>query len=146
LVDENGVIITGTMEKLIGQNYLEKIANSGMPGSGKIVELLKARLSSNEEGKIDLALPDESKGGFLTRFLIATTPVYIGEKHWLLAVATPVNDALTFVVPFYFRNLALAGLALLGFLVIGIRIAKIRGYQEGIEEEHKEHGELTTKK
>lgn len=139
LIDKDGFIISSPIEKLIGINYLDRILNSGIPGSRKVYEILKQNLDSNEEGKIDIALPDETRNNILTRFLVARAPVNVGNEHWVLAVATPASDALAYLTPFYFRHLAIVGFAFLAFLIISIRIAKVVGYKEAVEAEHKEH-------
>lgn len=139
LIDDSGVIIASPFERLIGMNYLDNILKSDIPGSGKIYEILKNSLASNDEGKMDIALPDETKNGLLTRFLIAKSPINIEGNHWILAIATPASDALAYLAPFYFRDLAVVGVAFLAFLIISIRIAKVVGYREAVETEHKEH-------
>jgi len=140
LVDNDGIILSSPVEKLIGVNYLDYILKSGIPGSQKVYEILKGSLESNDEGKMDLALPDETKNGFLTRYLIARAPVNVGGEHWTLGVATPASDALEYLAPFYFKNLGIAGLAFLAFLMIAIRVAKVVGYKEAVEAEHEAHG------
>ncbi len=140
LIDYNGVVISSSIEKFIGVNYLDYISKTNIPGNTKIVDILSEALKSNEEGKIKIALPDETKGGTLTKFLIAYAPINTSDKHWTLGIATPESDTLTFLTPFYFRDLAIVALAFLSFLIISIRIAKVVGYKEGVEVEHKEHG------
>lgn len=141
LVDQNGVILSGPVPKLIGLNYLDYLKKSGISGAEKTSELLTSTLTSEKEGKLDIILPNDQKKGAPTRYLIAYSPIIIGSQHWTLAVATPATDALEFLTPFYFKDLGLAGLAFLAFLIISIRISKIKGYEEGIEEEKKAHGE-----
>lgn len=139
LIDNSGVIIASPFERLTGINYLDNILKSNLPGSRKTYEILKNSLASNDEGKMDIALPDETKNGLLTRFLIAKSPINIGGRHWILAIATPASDALAYLAPFYFKDLAVVGVAFLAFLIISIRIAKVVGYKEAVETEHKEH-------
>lgn len=143
LIDQNGVILSGPIKKLIGVNYLDYLLKSNIPLSEVLVEKFKDVLKSQKENKLDIILPDENKNGGLTRYLIATSPVAVGDQNWTLAVATPVTDALEFLSPFYFKDLGIAGLAILGFLVIIIRISKIKGHTEGVVEEHKIHSSST---
>jgi hypothetical protein len=133
IVNKDGVIITSPVEKLTGVNYLDYIKESGIPGSLKVVEILKESIESNQEGKMDLVLPNESKNGILTRYLIARAPINIHGVHWVLAVATPVDDALEYLAPLYFRNLGIVAIAFLAFLLIVARIAKVKGFEEGYD-------------
>lgn len=139
LVDEGGVIYSGPARELVGVNYQDYISKSGIVGGKKVAEILGSAMRSASEGKLTIALPDETNNNLLTPFLISYSPINIGDYNWMLVIATPQKDALVFMAPFYFRSLGLTGLAFLGFLIIAIRISKIKGYMEGSEEEHKIH-------
>ena len=140
LIDDGSVILSSPVEKLIGVNYLDYILKSDIPGSKKIYEILKGSLESNDEGKMDIALPDETRNGLLTRYLIARAPINVGSEHWTLAIATPASDALEYLTPIYFRQIGIVALAFFGFLIIAMRIAKVVGYGEAVKVEHQEHG------
>jgi len=143
LFDQNGVIFSGPAKELVGINYFDYLTKSGIVGSDLLVQKLKNAFLSDDEFKLDIALPDENKNGVLTRFLIAASPIVVGNHHWMLVVTTPAIDALEFLTPFYFTNLGLAGLAFLGFLIIAVRISKIGGYKEGATKEHQIHSGST---
>lgn len=143
LIDQNGVIVAGPIKKLIGVNYLDYLNKAGFAGGAVLVQKIKAVLMDTDEGSIDIALPDENKNGALTRYLIAYSPIVVGSQRMTLAVATPATDALESLTPFYFRDLGLAGLAAVGFLIIAVRISKIGGYKEGAIQEHKIHSGST---
>ena len=108
------------------------------PHFGKCIQMPSSNYLNNE-GKIDVVLPNDNNISILTPYLIAYSPVFIDNYHWMLAVATPEADTLVFMTPFYFRIIGLAGLAFFGFLIITIRISKIKGYEEGFADKTKLH-------
>lgn len=140
LIEDNGIILSSPIQKLIGVNYLDYVTKSGIPGGAGINQALNSALKAGNDGKIDIALPDDNKNGALTRYLVAFSSIIVGNQHWVLAVATPAGDTLAYLTPYYFSYLAIVALALLAFLIIAIRISKIKAYQEAAEEEHKIHG------
>jgi hypothetical protein len=143
LMYQNGVILFGPVKELVGINYLDYMEKSSVPGKQEIIKELKGALNSDEENKLDIVLPNENKKGALTRYLVAYAPVIVGDQHWTIGVATPVADALEFLTPFYFKEIGILGLLFAGFLVITIRVAKIKGWNEGVGEEHKIHSSST---
>lgn len=143
LFNQDGAVLSGQAKNLIGINYLDFLAKSGISGSENMIEKLKGALGSGKEDKLDIVLPNENKKGALTRYLIAYSPIVVGNQHWYVAVSTPATDALTYLTPFYFQNLILVGIMVFGFLIIIIRLSKMRGYKEGVEEEHKIHSDST---
>ena len=131
LTDEGGDIVLTNQSDVLGKNFFEEISKRPFLGSKVLAEKLRRILSLRQEGKLDIAAPE--------RMLIAYAPVAVGNNHLMLGIATPVSDALVFLSPFYFRNLAVIALAFLGFLVIAIRIAKITSYKEAVKVEHQIH-------
>lgn len=138
IVDKEGVLIFSPYENLLGKNYISLIEESNFLGSKKTAEILKERTQSNEEGKLDIQLPN-AKTANLERFLIAHSPIEIGNNHWTLIAATPVKEALAFMMPFYIKGVIMLGILVIVFLVIAIRISKVVGFIEASESEHKHH-------
>lgn len=133
LIDQNGTIVSSPIQQLIGINYLDYISQSGAPDKERIVQTLKASLASEKEGNLDITLPDEIKGGVSTRFLIAYTPITAGSAHWVLAIATPAQEALVYAAPFYWKNLGVVALAFIIFAAATFYIARRNGYGFGGE-------------
>jgi hypothetical protein len=131
LMDERGVILSSPISQLIGVNYIDYLNSNPFLGSLATVPTFKKALASREEGKIDIALQDETNGK-LTRFLIAYSPIMINgdERHWLLAIATPAEDALVYMGPIYARQFVAIVAAFLAVLALGIRLAKVIAYKE----------------
>ena len=131
LLDDSGVILSSGVPQLIGVNYIDYLASNPFLGSVATVPTFKKALASKEEGKIDIALQDETNQK-LTRYLIAYTPLLLNgdERHWLLAVATPAEDALVYMGPIYARQFVAIIVAFLAVLALGIRLAKVIAYRE----------------
>ena len=131
LLDDSGVILSSGVPQLIGVNYIDYLASNPFLGSVATVPTFKKALASKEEGKIDIALQDETNQK-LTRYLIAYTPLLLNgdERHWLLAIATPAEDALVYMGPIYARQFVAIIVAFLAVLALGIRLAKVIAYRE----------------
>ena len=127
LIDKEGVIISSPTEALLGQNYLDYIKNSNIDGSNEIYETLSSALASDTAGQIHISLPDETKSGTLTRFLIGYAPVELDNSRWVLAIATPVSDALASLTPLYFRDLGIIGLVVLVMVTLAVYLDKMLG-------------------
>ncbi len=136
LINNKGVIIYSSLEQLTGQDYLEVLKEKQFPEKERADSLLRQALQSGEEGKMDILLPNE-KTGELTRFLIAYNSIRRNGEHYVLAVATPVEDALAFHQPyrilkkvsFFIVFLSIIGFS--AFIVIAVRIAKRDAYFDG---------------
>lgn len=136
LLSEEGVILYSPIESLVGANYFDYLSQNPFLGSAVLVPILKERVVSEEEGKLDIVLLNEETKK-LTRYLIAHSPIFLENKtvHWTLAVATPVDDALVFMGPIYTRQMIVFVVAFLFVLALGIRLAKIMAYRQAKEEE-----------
>jgi len=135
LADSSGTILYSPFEKLIGENYIEYLENNPFLGSKVVGSYLREKLESVEAGKLDLALPDERKGG-LTRFLIAYTPIFYNHNHLILAIGVPADEALAYIAPIYINQL---GVLLVGFFAIllltiaFIKFRNRRNHKDNIE-------------
>lgn len=106
-------------------------------GEQSIAEGLNQALVVGKEQKLDLVLTDEQRSGRLTRFLIATSPIELKNRHWVLAVASPVEEAHLFSGPFR-QSFSLALilflliiLALSAFGVVYTKMVHQDAYEEG---------------
>ena len=66
------------------------------------------------------------------RTLIAYSPLEFADKTWVLAVATPAEDVLAFIAPFYINEIAVLIVGFLVLVLISVVIAKNKGYKEGL--------------
>ena len=104
-------------------NYLSGV---NFPASERLVSLLKERLKSAKEGKVNVTYPDID--GTLRRYLVAYAPINYANKDWLLAISTPVDDAMAFYRPFSKTNrstLAIFVLVVLAFAIFTIVLVRI---------------------
>ena len=84
------------------------------------------RLKSAKEGKMNVTYPDID--GTLRRYLVAYAPINYANKDWLLAISTPVDDAMAFYRPFSKTNrstLAIFVLVVLAFAIFTIVLVRI---------------------
>ncbi len=140
LVTNEGVVLHSPRADLVGVNYFDYIEQNPFLGSDFILSQLKASLPAKDEGKFDLVLPTLEKDGLLTRYLIAYSPLWEGERGWILAMAAPVEEVFAFRGPYYFRIFSVFTITFLVLLAFFMRFAKAQGYKEGVEEEHEKHG------
>ena len=120
MIDKEGIVISSPTEKLLGLNYFDYTKDLNIDR-----EALRSALASDTAGTIDIYLPDETKNGTLTRFLIGYVPIVVGGSRWLLAIATPASDALASLNPLYFRDLGIIGLVALVSIVIAFYLEKM---------------------
>lgn len=131
LLDQDGVILASARQQLIGINYINYLNSEPFLGAKAAAPSLKRALEDKDEGKIDIVLQEETNK-ILTRYLIAYTPIKTDgeERHWVLAVATPVDDALIYMGPIFARQIVAMVLVFLAVLALGIRLAKVIAYRE----------------
>ncbi len=120
LIDENGTIIVSPFENLLSTNYFDYIERLNVKA-----DVLRLALASKKSGTIDMELPDETKEGALTRFLIGYAPIEVEKTHWLLAIATPASNALASLAPLNFRDLGIIGLVFSVSLTIAFYLDKM---------------------
>lgn len=127
LADKSGVILSASIQSLVGTNYYDYIKKLG--GSENVpIQIFNDAVLSNKEGKIDMYLPDESKNDSLSRFLIAYSPVGIGTVNWVVVISNPADDAFLFTGPFYkdqIISLTFLIIVTLIFSIIGITSYRI---------------------
>lgn len=137
LIDSRGNMLYAPYEKFVGANYFDYLASVDFKGKEYAVEQLWKAVATPEEGKIDVFLPNEVTGK-LERFLISHSPVnYQGEKHWTLAVASPMNTALVFFPQFLTHQVGVlvfivfVVVALSAIAILAIRLAQREAYYDG---------------
>ena len=137
LIDSSGNMLYAPYEKFVGANYFDYLASVDFKGKEYAVEQLWKAVATPEEGKIDVFLPNEVTGK-LERFLISHSPVnYQGEKHWTLAVASPMNTALVFFPQFLTHQVGVlvfivfVVVALSAIAILAIRLAQREAYYDG---------------
>ena len=139
IAKSDGNLIYAPREEYLGKNIIELIEEPPFLGSEIIVEKLKGRLEKIQEGKLELAYPENvgTVSPLKTR-LIAYSPVFVRDRKWILVVATPIEDALISTTPIYFRQAASVSIIFLAFLGFSVRFAKVYGYKEAMKELDKE--------
>lgn len=83
-------------------------------GSQTLSDKLKKALSTTK-GEGQLSAEGHS---------IAYSPVSLGSQNWLLIVASPTRDALSSVIPFYIRQVALLLWVSLTTLLFGVIVGR----------------------
>ena len=107
LINSNGDFLKSTTLETSNQNLFQFIEKHPFLGDKIIMPLVRQKLALNQETKLDIAVPDFITGK-ITRTLIASSPINLTpSRHWILAVTTPVDDALIFISPFIVRNVIL---------------------------------------
>ena len=107
LFNSNGDVFNGTTQEVVNQNIFHIVDEHPFLGDKIVMPLIRQKLTSNQESKLDIVIPDFSTGK-LTRTLIASSPVKLNSStKWILAITTPIDDALIFISPFVLRNVIL---------------------------------------
>jgi hypothetical protein len=139
IAKHDGNFIYASREELQGENAIEFIEEHPFLGSEILTERLKELLKNVQEGKLEVAYPENVGTAFpLKTRLIAYSPVLIKDREWILVVATPTEDALISITPIYFRQAASVLIIFLAFLGLSVRFAKVYGYKEAMKELDKE--------
>lgn len=133
LISSDGTILYSDTSADIGKNLLGELRGHPFLGSDILLEKFTGILASGQEGKLDIVYPVNLETYQLKRMLAAYSPVRVDDNLFYVGIATPVSEALIYVMPFYFKNVAIAGLFLLAFALIAIRFAKSVGYHEALE-------------
>lgn len=143
LLNESGDVLGTDQQGILGVNFVDQLSKNPFVGSLLLGDKLKKILSSRMEGKLEVAYPSDIKLQLPKPMLVAYSPLDIGDNHLMLAISTPTDDALIFLFPVYARSVKIIAGAFFIILLLGIRIAKIRGYQERVEEEHRAHTNIS---
>lgn len=107
LLDKQGHIFNSIHFQIVGQNIFEYVDQNPFLGDKIVMPILKEKIGLNSEFKLDIVIPNPTTGK-LTRTLIASAPIFINSNNqWILAITTPVSDALIFISPFIFKNILL---------------------------------------
>jgi hypothetical protein len=94
LFDENGIVLSSLASNLIGNNYFDFLSGYFYQGREDTINGLKSALiSTANEGKLDINLPDSLNPGSFGEFLVAYSKVKVGDHNWLLAIKSPVSDS-----------------------------------------------------
>lgn len=139
LVDEKGNVLASDQPGIPGRNMFDELNKNPFLGSKVLGEQLQEALISKKEGKIKVAYPADSGFPILSKMLVAYSPVKFGSINLMQAIAVPESDALVFLTPIYVRVSIIVAVTFLIIVIVGIRISKIRGYREAVEDEHKLH-------
>ncbi|MFA7301589.1 MAG: cache domain-containing protein [Candidatus Shapirobacteria bacterium] len=119
IFNQQGDFISSLRPEVIGLNVFEYIKQNPFLGDTIVMRRLEEGLKQNIEQKHDLVIPNLFNNK-LTRTLIASSPINIGDNKWILVVTTPVDDALNFIGPFEMRNLMY--IIIIFFIVIFITL------------------------
>lgn len=105
LIDNQGNFLGSHHPEIIGDNIQNYVINHPFLGDKIVASQIENKIKNGGEQKLDIAIPDLSNGK-ITRTLVALSPLIVaGGDQWILAVTTPVDDALIFISPFILRNL-----------------------------------------
>ena len=137
-MNSDGVVLYSPLEKMIGVNYIEMLKERPFTGSEVAVEKFEEVLKKPENGELDISLRNEETGE-LTRYLIAYSPVFHNGEHCILAVATPVKDAMVFFQDF--KTNLVSGvvfvflwlMVLIMLMVLAWRLVQREAYEEGFK-------------
>ncbi len=135
LVAKNGDVWFSSQGNFDGKNILHEL-DGAFTGSGVIKLKAEDALKSKREGKIEIALPLFEDRTTLQTYLIAYSPVNLESESGYLILATPRNDVLAYVGPFYLREMGMMFMLFAVILVISIRVAKMNA----VVEERREQG------
>lgn len=143
LVNSAGDFMVSYYPQLTGTNMLDYLKKHPFPGSRSVISIIESRLGTKFEGKLDVIYPDLSHDNKLTRFLLAYSPILVGDRNWSLVIATPAEDAMEFSWPFYsnqFVILVFFVIFIIGYAVLSITLTRklekeayLKGYKEGVE-------------
>lgn len=129
LIDSKGNMLYSPFPQLQGINYLEYLEQNKFPGSELIKNTLQKYAGTPEAGKFNAILPNaETK--IPSSFMISRAPITFDSQHWILAIATPTNDAVAFVGPIYINQLGLLITSFLILIVLIVRKTKQVVYKE----------------
>ncbi len=135
----DGNFIYAPTKGLLEENFFEFIKEHPFLGDEILIEKLKERLENVQEGKLEVAYPENLGTAFpLKTRLIAYSPVFVRDREWILVIATPIEDVLISMTPIYFRQAASVLIIFLAFLGFSVRFAKLYGYKEAMKELDKE--------
>lgn len=142
LINNQGDILQGPHEKLIGVNYFDYLQANPYQGSQEVLPQMKGAVSDTDEGTMKLVLPNERIGG-LDTFLIAYAHVILSDTVWTLAIATPIDEALQYYAPFRIRGISVLIFVIFliisysAFLIVSVRLTKKRSYLKGLKHAQK---------
>jgi len=140
LIDQEGVFLHSFHPELVGKNAIEYIEENSYPGSDKIVDWIKEKLTDSKEGKYVFPMRKVDDKTKFERYLLAYSPLSLGERHFILAVATPQEDALAFFGPFYGNQIGalvfiiFMVLAFSTLLLLAVRMVERDGYLRGLKD------------
>jgi len=139
ITKHDGNFIYASSKELMGENFFEFVRKHPFLGSEIIIEKLEERLENVQEGKLEVAYPENVGTALpLKTRLIAYSPVLARDREWILVIATPIDDVLVSMTPIYFRQAVSVLIIFLAFLGFSVRFAKAYGYNEAIKESGKE--------
>jgi hypothetical protein len=139
LLNQEGIFLHSYYPELVGKNVIEYLEENSYPGSDKIIDWFEGKLAEPEEGKYVFPMQNLNNKNEIKNYLLAYTPFSLGERHFILAVATPQKDALAFFPPFYGNQIGtlvftiFMVLAFSALLILAIRMAERDGYLHGFK-------------
>lgn len=123
LIDSTGTLLYSPFPETQGINYITYLKEHRFLGSDLIAKKLEDTAAATGTGQLDIILPNQETGR-LSRMLIAYRSINYGNGHWTLAMATPVDDALTFAVPLYLNQLFLLLIIFISILLMSVHLAR----------------------
>jgi len=104
LLQKDGTFLYAPYPELVGINLFNYLKENPFLGSDVIVNLVSKKIQEGRGDGFNIAIPN-----FYTKKLLSVLftyyPFSFKGRHWFLAISTPEKDALTFIAPFYNRQI-----------------------------------------
>jgi len=142
LLNSDGLFLHMPFPDLVGVNLFDHLDTNRFLGSEWLVAKIKEKMSRiKEEGEGTLVYmePGFDDKKIRTTMLLAYFLVDVGDRDWILAVGTPKEDALVFMVPFHenlVMILGLMSLVILGSVALMLliwRLVQREAYEDGFK-------------
>ena len=138
LISSNGEMIFSDQEDLVGQRF-DQIFATDFLGREKVLEIIGSELSSKEESKIKIALPNGDSAFKLTPYLISASPVNLSDQLWKVVISVPEKDLNVFTYNFFNKQILAVFVVVTMFILLTLKYSKDVGYDQAVVDEHKIH-------
>lgn len=124
LIDQDGgLLYSSSAIYPAGSNAFDLLRKNPFLGSQILSDSLKDKLSTLQEGSLQTSYLDP-RTNKLEPHLVAYSPIVLGSQKWLLIMGSPADNAMSFIVPFYIRQIAIFLVISLAILVFGVLTAR----------------------
>jgi len=123
LLSNDGTLLHAPYDDLIGINFYEFLEKRPYPGSESLAKYAREKLEKKEKGSIKMIFP-ASPERKPTPMLTAYAPIEFNDAYWMLALAIPLDEALSFAMPFFINQLGTSIMILLATILFVIVVVK----------------------